>query len=270
MTKNELYEFDDYKPYIAQRARTSPQKGFKTQFAEAAGIQSTYLSQVLHGKADLSLEQAQAASDFLGHTEQESHYFLLLVQKGRAGTQTLRKYFQKQIEQIQKDRLQVSKRLAQETTLGPAEQAVYYSSWLYGAVHMAVGVDGLRTRDEIAHALRSTPEKVEEVLDFLLEKGLILKENGQLISGPARIFLGKSSQNIQRHHTNWRMQAIDSLDRETERDLHYSAIITLSKKDVLVIKDKLLEMIKENLKVIQASAEEELYVFNLDLFDLRK
>lgn len=268
--KNSVYEFSHYKAYLEHRARLSSKRGFKSQLSQAAGVQSAYLSQVFHGKAHLSLEQAQAAGDFLEHTEDENGFFLLLVQKDKAGTPRLRKHFEKQIASVLKDRLHVSKRLAQETTLTPADQAVYYGSWLYAAVHMAVSLPDIGGRDEIARSLRVSPERVAPVLEFLLDKGLIVREGDRFRVGPSRVFLGKSSEHILRHHTNWRNQAIDSLDRETDRDLHYSSIFTLSATDVLRLKDRLLETIQGNVKIIQDSPEEELYVLNMDLFSLKK
>lgn len=66
------------------------------------------------------------------------------------------------------------------------------------------------------------------------------------------------------------MRAIDSLEGESTLDLHYSGVVSLSKKDVAKVKDNLLNAIKENIEIIQDSPEEEVYSFCIDFFNLGK
>lgn len=63
---------------------------------------------------------------------------------------------------------------------------------------------------------------------------------------------------------------MQSLEREELHDLHYSGVVSLSKKDALKIKDLLLESLKKNLDVIRDSNEEELYGYCIDFFNMRK
>ncbi|MFH7483927.1 hypothetical protein, partial [Salmonella sp. 2019-SM259] len=76
-----VFEFVDYKSYLTQRFGGARRRtGARSQAAKAIGCHSTFLSHVLQGKADLSLEQAEKLNDFLGHSEQEAHFFFLLLQ----------------------------------------------------------------------------------------------------------------------------------------------------------------------------------------------
>jgi hypothetical protein len=100
----------------------------------------------------------------------------------------------------------------------------------------------------------------------LLEKN----ENGEYSTGHSKIRLGNDSHNILKHHTNWRNQAIDSLDRETPFDLHYSAVLSISAADKVRIKDMILEALKSQLAAADASPEEELYSYCIDFFSLKK
>jgi hypothetical protein len=67
-----------------------------------------------------------------------------------------------------------------------------------------------------------------------------------------------------------RLQAIESMDQEDVLDLHYSAVVSLSEKDVRAIKEKILEHIKENVSQIRDSKEEKLYCYTVDFFNLRR
>ena len=75
---------------------------------------------------------------------------------------------------------------------------------------------------------------------------------------------------ILKHHTNWRVKALESLENETLEDLHYSGVVSLSESDVIRIKNLLLDQLKENLKIIASSKEERLFVLNIDFFNLVK
>jgi len=50
-----------------------------------------FVSQILNEVSIFSLEQAEGLNSLLGHSADESDFFLLLVQCGRAGTHALRK-----------------------------------------------------------------------------------------------------------------------------------------------------------------------------------
>ncbi len=73
---------------------------------------------------------------------------------------------------------------------------------------------------------------------------------------------------IGQHHTNWRLRAISSLSKGVPDDLHYSSVITISKKDALRIREELIDKIKDLKTVIKDSVEEKLYSLNLDFFEV--
>lgn len=271
MASEQVFQFTSYKAFL--EAKVGPReerRGIKSQIAQVLGCQPTYISQVLHGKAHLSLEQADRLNSYLGHSKEESAFFLLLVQHERAGTVSLRRHFQDLIDEELKRRLIVTHRLGEQTKLSLADQSRYYSSWHYSALHIALTIPELGSPDALAQHFKLPMKKVNEVLRFLLNVGLAKEVGGRLLTGPAIIRLGNDSPNIQRHHANWRQQATESLDREDLGDLHYSGVISLSEKDALKIKDRLLDELKANLKIVRDSPEEKLFGFCVDFFDMAK
>ncbi len=264
-----IYDFADYKAFLLWKAGpTGSRKGIRGAMAKTLRCQPTYVSQVLNSGAHFSLEQAEALASFFGLTSEETHFFLLLLQRDRAGTQTLKKYFSQQIEKVLTDRLNVKARVGTQSVLTPENQSMYYSSWCYAAVHIALSIPTLRTKESLASALGISLSRVAEVLDFLTKAGLVELSGSEYITTNLQVFLGKESHNILKHHTNWRNKAMQSLDRETLRDLHYSAVYSLSEKDVLKIKDKILEFISETVQTVKESKEESLYCWCVDFFDL--
>jgi uncharacterized protein (TIGR02147 family) len=264
-----IFDFRFYKKFLLSICGEKKiRRGVKAELAKAAECQPTYISQILHGKADLSLEQGERIARFLGLTKAEAGYFLLLLQKDRAATRELRQIFEIQIEEQIQSRMNVVNRLGASNPLSAEQHGIYYSSWHYLAVHMAVTVPELQTREALADFFHIGLERMDQVLEFLLKVGILQQEKNILTTGTSVIRLGKDSPHIFRHHSHWRQQAIESLERETDRDLHYSAVVTLSSEDVLRLKERMLEQIKNNIDIVKPSVSEQVYVYNIDFFNL--
>jgi len=269
-----VFDFLDYKQYLRRAIELAPRKGrgMKSALASAAGCQGAYFSRVLADQAEFSLEQADAISQHLGHSERETHYFLLCVQLARAGTPRLRDQFRKQLDEIRQKRLILKERFQVKTTLSVEDQATYYSSWLFAATHMGAPVSSLGTKEALASHFGMSLAKVAEVIEFLLSHGMLVFEDGGYRLGNARVHLGSESPLISKHHTNWRIQAIRSLDREDRsqknEDLHYTAIVSLSRADRHKLKTLLLKTIDEFNAVVAPSAEEEVHCLALDFFQV--
>ncbi|MGE3263075.1 MAG: TIGR02147 family protein [Bacteriovoracia bacterium] len=264
-----VFEYKTYKDFLqATLGGKKQRKGQKSALAKALGCQPTYISQVVHSSADFSLEQAEKAARFLGLSKEEQNYFLALVQKDRAGTNELKAHFSERLQELLEKRLTVKERLGHGKALTKEDQSIYYSSWHYAAAHIAVTIPELQSRERLSSVLRVPKKRMREVLDFLEKTGLIKEEAGKLSPGPTQIRLGNESENIIKHHTNWRLRALDSLDKEDIRELHYSAVVSLSKTDVIKVKDLILANMKENIEVIKASKEEELYCYAVDFFNI--
>ena len=267
-----LFDYDHYKAFLRDRAGPKTRRsGLKAKIAQALRCQPTYVSQVLHGSAQLSLEQADQLNRFFGHSEDESEYLLLLVQRERAGTPSLERFFAAKISELKSRRLVLTARLGTGQTLSKEDQSRYYSSWHYAAIHVALSIPSLRSPSALAEHFKIPLKKVTTVLEFLVQIGLASPQGGgDFGTGPSAVRLGNDSPNILRHHANWRQQAIDSLDREELSELHYSGVLTLSQKDAGRLKDRMLERLKEDLEIVKASPEEELFCYCIDFFQLKR
>ncbi|HWU43650.1 MAG TPA: TIGR02147 family protein [Bdellovibrio sp.] len=270
MAKTSLFDFKNYKTYLstALEKRAELEKGQRSKLAVAMGCQPAYLSQILNGPVDLSPEQAQAANAFLGHTAIEARFFLNLVLWERAGTKELKNYYHEEIQKQLEERHILKNRLQSNRTLSETAQAQYYSSWYYAATHVAVSLGHFSSKELLATALSLPLQTVNSVLEFLVENGLLKKSGFKYVQGERNLFIDASSPFITKHHTNWRMKSIQSLDNIQISDLHYSGVITCSKEDVAKIKEVLIEAIKQVRGTVRESKDETLYVYCLDLFGL--
>jgi uncharacterized protein (TIGR02147 family) len=266
-----ILDFNDYKEYLRSKVGGPRQKkGVKSAMARALGCQPTYITHVLNAHANLSLEQAEAVNSFFAHTKEEGQLLILLVLRDRAGTHTLKTNFQEQIDQLRASRLVLTKRLGQRNVLTEDQRATFYSVWYFLAAQIGLTIPAWRTHEALAKNLGLPSARVAEILQFLCEVGLVEKNGSQFVPTENQIRLGKDSHHIFKHHTNWRVKAIESLEREDLNDLHYSSVVSLSEKDVVRIKNLLLDQLKDNLKIVAESKEEKLYGLNIDFYNLVK
>lgn len=270
MKKASVFDFLDYKAYLLFwiRNREKGGRGLRTQIAEAAQCQTAYVSQVLNGGANFSSEQAMALNVLLGHSKAEARFFLLLVEYGRAGTKELRQHFRELIEEALEAHLNLKERFKVQEVLKDEDKVIYYSDWLYSAIHVLVSIPEFQLPHQLSAALRMPEAKIKEILQYLTRTGLVVEEGGKYRMGATRIHVGTDSPLLNRHHSNWRVQSLKALDRDHPEDQRYTSIVSLSRSDVRAIKKRLIAEIEAFNEIVRPSKEEVLYCFNLDFFSV--
>lgn len=264
-----IFNYSDYKHYLNEWIASKPSKGrgFKGKIAERVGCHNTFVTQVLSGTAHFSLEQAERLNGLLGHTDEEARFFLTLVQIERAGTHTLKRFFETEKKELLNRRAVLRERLDYDGILKAEDQAHYYSGWEYAAIHMAVSIEGLNTRDALVQKLLLAPNRVSEVLTFLESRGFIELRDGRYYIGQTSIHLGSDSPMIRRHHQNWRLQAMRDIEGGKESSLHYSSLATLSREDFLRVREVLVKAIENSRSIIRPSQNEVLCAYSIDFYE---
>jgi uncharacterized protein (TIGR02147 family) len=269
MRKLSVFSYSDYQEYLNDRLATKGEgRGQRSQLAATLKVQNAFVSRVLHQEAHFSLEHALMANKFLGHSEEESDYFLLLVQKAKAGTRELEMHFEKQIAKILERRQVIAERIQVTKNLSAEDQMTYYSAWYYSAIHMMLLVPRWREVESLANYLQLSKDLVQKALEFLVRTGLAKVDGGEYLNGASRIHLGKNSPILPRHHANWRMRATQAMDRSSSEDLFFSGPIALSEKDAAHIRELIMKFLEESEKIIRPSPEEAVFCLDIDYFRL--
>ena len=202
----------------------------------------------------------------LGHGPEESRFLILLVQQARAGTRDLKDFFQKQIDEQKAQRLLIRERFKTGERLNSEDQMRYYSDWYFAAIHVLVSIPEFQNPEGLSKTLRLPLSTVNESLEFLKDCGLVKIENGRLGVGKSRIHLGSDSPLINKHHLNWRLRGMQSLERRQDRDIHYTSVVSLSAKDVERLREMWIEVMEKFNSTVAASPEEECHCLCLDVF----
>lgn len=252
------------------REQTWPERGLRLKLSQAIGCQPSYISQILNGNSHLSLEQAVSCQDVLGHTLHEIHFFMLLLQFERAGNSILKEYFLNQISKLREERKLIDNRIGQKTGVSKKDQTEYYGNHLNALIHIALTIPELQTPESISKRLCLPLDVVRETLSFLVSCHLAEEKNGKYEGGSARLHLSRESKLINKHHSNWRIKALENLDLASKRDLHYSSVLSFSLSDWTKLREMIVSAISEIQSVVKDSPAEELFVFNIDLFQVKK
>jgi uncharacterized protein (TIGR02147 family) len=265
-----VFKHLDYRDYLSAwvEARSKGSRGLKKKLAEKLRCQSSFISQVLHHQSHLTLEHAVHLNDFLEHSSDEADYFLLLVQYQRAGNEELRAHFRKQMKVLQQKRLHLKNRIPAEGSMTDAQMQRYYSAWYFGAIRVLLTIPSMRTRDAIAKRLKLKPTIIASALDFLVANGLAKEVGGQYESTEKHLHLPHDSPLISKHHSNWRLKAMQSMEQEQPTDLHFSMALSLSQADLIKLKAKIVEYIVEIEKIIDPSPPEALACMTIDFFEI--
>lgn len=266
-----IYRFKDYKIYLnaLEEEFNRFDRGFRSRLAEALGVQNAFVSKVLNqDKVHFTLEQGMELARTLELENEESAYLLWMIEWARAGTKSLKKFFHDLLEGAQAKHLNLKNRVGTAVGLSDQDQNRFYSHWVYGAVHVLTSIPQFTSVDKIAEALRMDPKVILDVLYFLSQTGLVEPRGDRFFIGKAQLHLSKTSPNIAKHHTNWRLKAIDDASNPSSIGIHYSTISSLSEKDVERLRHDLTEVIQKYVEVIRESPEETACCFNLDFFRL--
>ncbi len=85
--------------------------------------------------------------------------------------------------------------------------------------------------------------------------------------GPKVTHIDNHTPFVIRHHNNWRIKALQSLDSKSDENLHYTGPMALSKKAATEVREKIIQLIKEATKSAAKSNSETLQCLTIDWFN---
>lgn len=266
-----IFNHSEYRDFLRAWIAALPQKG-RGELAKIARhleVNTTLLSQIMSGSRDFSLEQALVVGQYFGLNKLELEYFLNLVQLSRAGNHLLKKHLHEKLEELRSSSKKLSTRIRHERNLSDSEKSIFYSSWLYSAVHLYTSINekGV-TLEDVVQRFELTRAKAAEILHFLCEALLCKESKGRYMMGTQSTFVPQGSPHLTRHHLNWRVKALEKAETVTENELMYTAQISISKKDLAKVRELAVAFIKYVNEIAKPSVAEEIVNLNLDLFEI--
>ncbi|MBL7670683.1 MAG: DUF4423 domain-containing protein [Bdellovibrionaceae bacterium] len=263
----EIYLANTYREVIEIWSKQSGRViGIRSQLASAAACSPSWITRVLSGSVHLTPDQAFGISQFMLLNDNETEYFLLLVDKERASSQAFKKRIDQKLQTLRRTGRQLSSSLKTDTTLTEQGEAViYYSSWIYPAIHTACMIEGM-TFQRLSQILKVQEIVLKNSVSELKKMGILKTHKEFLVATSKSVHLPAEHIMAKTAHLNWRAKTINYFQEGQSDGLHYSAIHCLSQKDFEIIQSQIKEAIMNCRKQIQESKEESLAIFCVDWY----
>lgn len=263
-----VFEFTDYKSFLRSAIKMMPNKGRGqiNKIADTLGVYPTLVSQILSGDRNFTPEQIYKLCIYFALSPIDSDFLILLVQKERAGTQEFKEYFESKIEALRKSRLDLATRFGKKKEINESDRTQFYSAWINSAVWLYASVKDGQTIEAISKRLNISPLKTVEIVELLTRIGMCSLENGKVKMLNQHIHLEYGAANLEKHHLNWRLKAIQRIEDIKKEELLFTAPISISKKDFLVVREEIVKMIKKATKIVIDSPAEDVACINVDFF----
>ena len=266
-----IFDYHDYKKYVNDWIKSQPSGGHGQlrMMSIELNVNSVIMSQVFRGSRNLSAEQAVGIAKFIGLNSSDRDYFILLVQKERSGTVELKEIFEKQLADF-RSASQILKTRIKHQKFSDENKATFYSHWYYSAIRLGISIPEHNTLASIGEYLGLERSLVNQVIEFLIKNQLIIENGNKFEIGPQVTHVGHDSPFVNRHHSNWRIKALQAMDKTKKDDLFYTGPMALSKSASNKIKKLVIELIEKSTKEAAESESEVLRCLTIDWFDVTK
>jgi transcriptional regulator with XRE-family HTH domain len=269
----EVFQFEDYKRCIKSTLKL---RGVSVKnVSKNCNMRASHLSRVLNTEHHITMDQAFNLTQEFGYNEDETQFFLNLVEIGRSGDLSYIEFLKKKNSVIAKKSDDLSKRLNKKNvTLNELGQQIFYSSWIYLAVNIITSIEAYQTPAAISEKLSLPIGTVTDVLSFLEKNNLVKKQGHRFLFHGTSSHLSRNSSLINSLHSSWRLKAISKVN-ETHlnsnakgNNLHFSIVQAIDEKSFISLKKEFLTIIKVYSERADKAKSEELICFNLDFFRL--
>lgn len=238
------------------------------RMGEEIGIQPSYITNVLKGRAHLQSDQLYAIAEHLGLKSNEREYLLLLLDYNRTVSAARKTELKAKLLQFQKKLLKSERHISAKTVEGGENLSEYYLNPVCPIVHVFLNFEQYAKH----------PEKIAQQLGIaknLLGEALVILEKLKYIEKTSKGYtvlvknrhLPKDSSLCEPHQTLMRYKSIDQMQR-IPKDDKYSFSVTLSctLEDKNLIHQEFLNFLKKSEAIVKNSKREGIYQINFDLF----
>lgn len=263
-----LFRFDSYKDFLRAKVKAEKESwGLLTKLAKAAGCQRPYLSRVLHGEAHLTAAQAFGLARHWRFSEDETEYFLGLLEAEKAGSRAYRDHWLEKNRRLKEQRENLSRVVHRRAAASDEKDLAYYSAWHWTAIHILVSIPEFQTERAIAERLALPPALVAETLQALESWGAVRREGGRWLFRAREQHVSRDSPLAAFHHANWRARAAASAQLRRPEAVHFTVVQSLSRADFEKVRELVLQLIKDTAAIAGPSKEEKLMCLACDFFE---
>lgn len=237
--------------------------------AEATRIPKSYISKVTTGKAHFSADQLFAVCEFLGFTERQVRYMMLLLEQERSTIPKRRETLLREIQTIRDQALDSREHIkAKPDSLSDQSLRDYYVDPFNQIVHICLSIPRYQNDPaKLAADLDMQVAELREVIERLENLGIVEQHAGKIRTLIKSIHLPRSSPAFKPWRNQLKILCLERLSRRARRD-DYSFSVTFSATERVrdKIKSEFLDLLKRSEELVQGAKQEETYQMSFDLF----
>jgi uncharacterized protein (TIGR02147 family) len=269
-----IFSYNDYKKYIVDWVEQKKAVGIKVSYqalAEIIGVQKTYLSRVINGTAQLSLDQTYLLVKHFQLSNEEVVFFGLLVEKERTGLKEKKIEIEKEIDSLQNKFLKTDQHITGKkygaSVLSESFDQSYYLNPLFQVIHIGLTIKRYAEKPDLLRSdLGVNPLEFSRILTALENMKLISYKDQCIEVHDKETHLSRESQ----YFWPWYTQ-MTSLIRDRSRvqyddnDLNFTVTFTADTEVYKEIKSDFFKFLEKSQKRVKKSKPEKLYQMSFDL-----
>lgn len=238
------------------------------KIAEECGIQKTYLSKVINETADLNQDQLYTVCDFLKLEDKEKEYMSLLLEYERSQNKKRKQILLDQIKKIQQAQQKTEATIFKNADLINDQFDEYYSNPMHLVVHYALLIDRYKQNFELLKKdLKISTSFFEKTIVLLKKLNIIDIIDNECLVKIDFLHTPKKASSLDPYHYLSRINAAQRiLDAENAKAYNLSLCITTDETTRKWIQNQFLEFVKQMQEQVVATANENVYQLNFDLF----
>lgn len=269
MSKINLFQFSSYKSAMKHLLRGKEHRGALSRAAEAIGCQRSYLSRVMNSKVQLTPDQAYLLARHWSITGLQAEYFQALVELERASDRHYRDAVQARIDQMRKAHESLTEKLKRPLpNIQSEQQALYFSSWVWSALHFLTSSPECQTVARLSARLGLPDAVVISYLEQLEKMGMVRRDHQRWIYGGGHFHLPSNSPYTVMQHQNWRSRAVIDSQNSNSGGIHYTNIQTISQEDFRRTKALFLDFIDDCKSIFDPSEPGTAIAMTCDFFEI--
>ncbi len=267
-----IYSFDDYRKALLSRIQALKElrPDFTlTQIAEKAGMQPSYLTNVLKGRAEFNTDQIYRVAELLDLSADKIDFLILLLEYSRTSLPSRRSLLKNRIAEIRAKQLRADSVLdSKKMQISDLEQAQYYLDPFVEIIHMYLNLNSVEFDvPSISRRFGLSQKQTAKILDLLERLQLLVRQGKKWKVLGVTKHLTADSPFSRAHLVSHRQLAIDRIWRVgTETCYSFSGTFSCSEEAREKIKAEFLSFLKKFEKLVTESSSDELYQINFDLF----
>lgn len=271
-----IFKTNDYREIFTQvikeRRDLDPEISFQNMSAHMR-VPKSYVSRVIHGKADLSPDQLFLACEYLGFTQKEHAYLVLLLELARTGLKRRKEQLLAQIRHLQAEHLDTKKHLKEAAIMDTnGDLQSYYFDPRVQLVHVCLTVPRYRKNLALlSEDLKLSTQQLLAILNKLEQMKIIARDNGDIKVLVENIHLPKSSPVYRPWRNGLKLMAMQKVDSIEDDDAYSFAVVFSSNEEAKrTIHRKFLEFIQEVEQISVSNKQENVYHLSFELFPWTK